>query len=155
MAPADSGGGHQLIGVTLQCKKTGRSIDLGYFGFANLRRKVAQLAGEPFASHYNGLFNAPLMGKERTDYFNKFDARTEQLIESKQVSSKVASFCLQPDVGGRVGYGCCKELVKIIGDYDDDILYGYCGRPDCAKFADFKAILQDCADHKCDLIWNG
>lgn len=28
------------------------------------------------------------------------------------------------------------------------------GRPDCAKFRDFKAILQDCADNKCDMIWS-
>lgn len=51
-------------------------------------------------------------------------------------------------------YGACKELLKIIGDYDDNVLYGYIGRPDCAKFRDFKAILQDCADNKCDMIWS-
>lgn len=39
-------------------------------------------------------------------------------------------------------------------DYDDNVLYGYIGRPDCAKFRDFKAILQDCADNKCDMIWS-
>lgn len=27
------------MGVTIRCKRTGRSIDLGYGGFANLREK--------------------------------------------------------------------------------------------------------------------
>ena len=141
------------MGLTISCKKTGRSIDMGYFGFANLRRRVAKLAGEPFASHYDGLDHAPFLGEARKTYFEEFDRRTEDLIRKKKVSVKVASFCLQPDAGGRIGYGGCKALLKIIGDYDDNILYGYAGRKDCAMFKDFKAILQDCVDHKCDMVW--
>ena len=53
-----------------------------------------------------------------------------------------------------IRYGACKNILKVIGDYDDNILYGYCGRPDCAKFADFKSILQDCVDTKSDMIWS-
>lgn len=141
------------MGVTIFCKKSGRSIELGYGGFANLRKRVAKLAGEPFSSHYDGLYNAPFMGEARKAYFDEFDRRTEDLIASKRVSVKIVDFCLQPDAGGSIRYGACKEILKVIGDYDDDILYGYCGRPDCAKFRDFKAILQDCADHKCDMVW--
>lgn len=141
------------MGVTISCKKSGRSIDLGYFGFANLRRRVARLAGEPFASHYDGLDAAPFFGEARKAYFEEFDRRTVELIDSKQVSVKIVDFCLQPDAGGSIRYGACKEILKIIGDYDDDILYGYAGRRDCAKFKDFKAILQDCADQKCDMVW--
>ena len=33
------------MGVTVLCRKTGRSIDLGYFGFKRLRDKVAELYG--------------------------------------------------------------------------------------------------------------
>ena len=49
------------MGVTIKCKKTGREIDLGCGGFMNLRRKVAQLMGEPFYSHYEKLCNAPII----------------------------------------------------------------------------------------------
>ena len=126
---------------------------MGYFGFANLREKVAELAGDPFSTHYECLKKAPFMGEGRAKYFEEFDRRTEELIRKKKVSVKVASFCLQPDAGGRIGYGGCKALLKIIGDYDDNILYGYAGRKDCAMFKDFKAILQDCVDHKCDMVW--
>ena len=142
------------MGITIFCKKTGRSIDLGYGGFAVLRERVAKLAGEPFGSHYEGLRRAPILGEARKTFFEAFDRRTVELIEKKQVSIKVASFCLQPDAGGRIGYGGCKELLKVIGDYDDNILYGYAGRKDCAMFKDFKAILTDCAETKCDMVWS-
>lgn len=141
------------MGVTISCKKTGRSIDMGYFGFNNLRNRVAKLVGEPFASHYDGLNHAPFLGEARKEYFEKFDRRTAELLETKQVSIKIVDFCLQPDAGGSIRYGACKEILKIIGDYDDNVLYGYSGRPDCAMFKDFKAILQECVDRKCDLVW--
>ena len=47
------------MGVTIKCKKTGRNIDLGYSGFMRLRRKVAELMGEPFCGHYKKLYDAP------------------------------------------------------------------------------------------------
>lgn len=40
------------MGVTVLCWKTGRSIDLGYFGFKRLRDKVAELYGGVFWDHY-------------------------------------------------------------------------------------------------------
>ena len=40
------------MGVTIRCKKTNHSIDLGYFGFMLLRRKVAELQGGPFQAVY-------------------------------------------------------------------------------------------------------
>ena len=45
------------MGVTLVCEYTKRSMDLGYIGFNRLRRKIAELAGEPFLSHYAKLDN--------------------------------------------------------------------------------------------------
>lgn len=141
------------MGVTIECKKGNKAIDMGYGGFANLRRRVAKLTGEPFSSHYEGLFYAPIFEEERKQYFEAFDQRTAEMIEKKLVPIKVVDFCLQPDCGGKIRYGACKELLKIIGDYDDNILYGYAGRKDCAKFADFKAILQECVEKKSDMVW--
>ena len=43
------------MGITISCKKTGRSIDMGCGGFNRLRNKVAELAGGPFAEHYISL----------------------------------------------------------------------------------------------------
>ena len=136
------------MGVTISCKKTGQSIDMGYGGFNRLRNKVAELAGGPFAEHYSSL--NPFGDKE---YFDEFDRKTREILENKQADIKIVDFLLQSDCEGKIRYGACKNILKAIGNYDDDILYGYCGRPDCAKFKDFKAILEDCVDNKCDMIW--
>lgn len=140
------------MGVTIQCKKTGDSIDMGYGGFLQLRRKVSDLCGEPWASHYRTLTDTPCYGKDKA-WYEEFDKNTIALIEERAISVKVVDFLLQSDAGGSIRYGACKTILKIIGDYDDDILYGYAGRPDCARFKDFKQLLTQCADNKCNLVW--
>lgn len=147
------------MSVTLQCKKTGTGIDMGYGGFSRLRDKVAELAGEPFASHMKKLdlqtcMRLQFASKEERDKFNAdFDAETQRMIDAKQVSAKIVDFCLQPDCEGSIRYGACKEILKVIGDYDDNIAYGYAGRKDCAMFKDFKVLLQECVDNRCMLVW--
>lgn len=141
------------MGISIWCKKTRRSIDMGYGGFNNLRNKVADLVGDPWASHYHKLDYAPIFGDARKNFYEYFDAETELLLQEKKVSVKIVDFCLQPDCEGSIRYVACKEILAAIGDYDDDILYGYCGRPDCARFRDFVAILKDCVEHKCDMVW--
>lgn len=140
------------MGVTIQCKKTGESIDMGAFGFLHLRRQVSDLCGDPWASHYRTLTDGPCYGKDEA-WFDEFDKTTDKLLNDKCVSIKVVDFLLQSDTGGAIRYGACKEILKVIGDYDDGILYGYAGRPDCAKFADFKRLLAQCVENKCNLIW--
>lgn len=145
------------MGITISCKKTGKSIDLGYAGFNRLRNKVASLVGNPFADHYHELDKtevAMMQGEERERFFRHYDDLTELMVKEKQVGIKVADFLYQYDCVGKIRYGACKEILKVIGDYDDDILYGYCGRPDCAKFSDFVSILKDCVENKCDMVWS-
>ena len=136
------------MGVSISCKKTGKSIDMGYGGFFNLRKKVAELAGGPFAEHYASL---KTFGNE--EYFEAFNRRTSEILEKKQADIKIVDFCLQSDCDGKIHYGACKNILKAIGDYADNIAYGYFGRPDCAMFKDFKEILEDCVKNKCDMIW--
>lgn len=126
---------------------------MGAGGFFRLRHKVAYLAGDPWASHYGKLNRVPTFDPERAEFFVAFDAETERLIAAKKVPVKLLDFCLQLDCEGAIRYGACKLLLQIIGDYDDDILYGYAARPDCAMFHHFKAILQDCVETKSDMVW--
>ena len=140
------------MGVTIKCKKTGQGIDMGAGGFEHLRCKVSELCGEPWKSHYETLVGPPRYSKDDA-FYAQFNETTERLLAEKRISIKVVDFLLQPDVEGRIRYGACKQLLEIIGDYDDDILYGYAGRPDCARFRDFKELLRQCAEHKCDLVW--
>ena len=78
------------MGVSISCKKTGKSIDMGYGGFFNLRKKVAELAGGPFAEHYASL---KTFGNE--EYFDAFNKRTSEILEKKQADIKIVDFCLQ------------------------------------------------------------
>lgn len=146
------------MGVTISAnsgKATARSIDLGYGGFSNLRHRVAELCGDPWASHYSKLKSRPIFFDSEAEktFFDEFDAETLRLVDGGKVNVKIVDFCLQSDAEGRIRYGACKQILKVIGDYDDNILYGYAGRPDCARWKDFKAILEDCARLKCDMVW--
>ena len=134
------------MGVTLVCEYTKRSMDLGYIGFNRLRHKIAELAGEPFFNHYTKLDD--LMFSD----FLTFDLETERLIRSGKVSPHVIVFCLQSDCDGYVTWRTCRKLLKIIGDYDDELAYGYAARPNYG-FKDFKRILEDCVKRKCSMRW--
>ena len=82
------------MGVTLVCEYTKRSMDLGYIGFNRLRRKIAELAGEPFLSHYAKLDNL-LFGTEKD--FQAFDLVTARMLWTGEVSPHVIEFSLQSD----------------------------------------------------------
>ena len=144
------------MGITLEGKKGNLSIDIGCGGFNKLRLKIAELIGGEFVKHYNLLFKPEIhfMDFQTDSFFDKYDEETEALMKKEKISKKVIDFLYQPDCEGSIHYGACKQILKIIGDYDDNILYGYCARSDCAKFSDFKAILQECVDNKCDLLWS-
>lgn len=141
------------MGVTIRCKKTGHSIDIGSGGFLCLRRKISDLVGDPWAAHYRHLTDSSPVDRPE-DWYKKFNQITQSLIETRRVSVKIVDFLLQSDCSGAIRYGACKQLLKVIGDYDDNILYGYAGRPDCAMFKDFKRLLEECAENKCDLEWS-
>lgn len=147
------------MGITLKCKKTDRYLDMGYFGFNRLREKVAELVGEPFASHYKKLSTSQYVfsfGETRDKLFAAFDAETEDMLKRKVISVKVASFLLQSDCEGKLRYGGCIDLLKVIKDYDDDVHYGYVGRDksEISDFMLFRMILQDCVKTKSMLIWD-
>lgn len=144
------------MGVTLTCNKTGRSADLGGGGFLRFRSKVAELCSKEFGDHYRKLEAGISFAsqKDRDAFFDAFDAETERLIEEGFVDVRVVDFCLQSDCDGKIKYGACKLIYEKIKDYDDDIVYGYFGRPDRAMFRDLKQIFKDCVNHRCGLHWD-
>lgn len=142
------------MGLTIKCKKTGREMDVSYSGFSRLRKKVAELVSPEVGKHYQALDKIFRMdSSEKEKAFKSYDDETERLVENKVLPIKIADFLYQSDCDGKIRYGACKEILKVIGDYDDSIIYGYAGRKNPAKFKDFKEILQDCVDNKCFMIW--
>lgn len=143
------------MGVTISSPH--RSIDLGYFGFFRLRRKIAQLVGEDVGEHYGQLAHTHLFRdkEEEEEYWRKYDALTEKMVGRYPKSvRKVFSFLYAPDCDGSVSYGTCKQILRVLGGYDDNIVYGYAGRPDGARMADFRRVLEDCVSAKKPMRWS-
>lgn len=141
------------MGVTIRCQATGQGIDMGSGGFLRLRRKVSDLVGEPWASHYRTLTDASLSVQDEA-WFEEFDRKTARLLAARKIRVKTLSFLLQSDMEGYLPPGACRQLLETIGDYDDNIIYGYAGQPHPAMFRHFKALLEDCVRCRCRLVWN-
>lgn len=142
------------MGVTIYCKK-GSSIDMGYFGFKRLRDKISELYGGEWWEHCQVLEqNMVKVFAHDNEWLDAYDAETERLIRDKVVPVKFVDFIMQCDCGGSIHYGACKLILKVIGDYDDDLIYGYAGRENPARFKDFKRLLEECVEKKCDLVWS-
>lgn len=142
------------MGITLHSKN--HSVDMGYGGFFRFRSKVANLVNEEFGKHYEDvkkgsyLFNE----KEREKFFAEYDAKTNKFIEDNIVSPEIANFCYQSDSEGSIDQRQAKAIYNIIKDYNDDICYGYAGRPDCAMFSDLKQIFKDGAETRKYIRWS-
>lgn len=144
------------MGITIKCKKTESSCDLGYNGFERFRRKVAHLLNEEFGEHYEKLGSYEMMfayGKERERLFENFDKETARLIKNYKLSKRILSFLFKPNSEGNCPPTACKAIYAIIKDYDDNICYGYAGRPNCAMFSTLKALFLECAEMKSYMEW--
>jgi len=140
------------MGITIESKNY--SIDIGYGGFGRLRAKVAELAGKEIGEHYKDLDKGMfLRGEERTKFFEAYNRKISELEEEFKIPCGILDFLYASDCGGKAVPKGCKQIYEVIKDYDDDVLYGYCGKNDCAKFKDFKEIVKDCIDNKCSMKW--
>ena len=143
------------MGICIKCKKTGTSYDLGCGGFFSLREKVASLCSREFGEHYSTLSLAPVLNinGSRDSFFEAFDWKTQKLINEGKISENIVDFLLQTDVNGEIPYEACSEILEHIKNYDDDVCYGYAGRPDCFMFHHFKELLQECVSNQSPLVW--
>lgn len=146
------------MGVTIRGPHV--SIDMGYFGFARLKRAVAGFLGDEVKAHYEELFDA--VARSRPGFYADHDAETARIYEkSGRDARKALDFLYAPDVDGRIAYGACAALLRIFeayesrgGDLGMDVVYGYPGWKNPATFADFVAVLRDCAESKKPMKWD-
>ena len=139
------------MGVTI--KSSQHSIDLGGGGFKRLRTKIAELAAPDIFEHYKKL-DERLKSPNRKAFFEDYDAKIAELDEKYEGKmSDILDFLYESDCGAEMDADHCRSIYEVIKDYDDDILYGYAGRKDCAKFADFKKIVKDGIDSGDGFSW--
>lgn len=102
------------MGVTIKCKKTGREMDVGYFGFFKLRTKVAELVGSEVGEHYKKLDDIlDIPSPEKEHALESYNDETERLVESKELPIKIADFLYQSDCDGKIRYGACKHKLIV------------------------------------------
>ena len=136
------------MGLTI-CNKYG-SIDIGYGGFFNLRKNIAGIYSKEFADLYENWCR----GKIKNDEGNK---KLQEFFDNgilKDDDELVLDFLFASDCKGKLDGKTCRKLYHHIKDYDDDILYGYVGRPDCAKFKDFKDLVESSYRYRSILRWS-
>lgn len=140
--------------VTIKSKN--HSIDLGYGGFRTLRVKIAELAAPDIFKHYKKSMDGMRLYNdgERKAFYESYDAKIAELDEKYEGKmSDILDFLYKSDCSAEMDADHCRSIYEVIKDYDDDILYGYAGRKDCAKFADFKKIVKDGIDSGDGFSW--
>lgn len=138
------------MGITIKNKNMG--IDMGYHGFFLLRKNIAYLISEDFGRLYEqwcGPFGH--LTDEEGNKKLKILYSQGKMINADEL---VLKFLFESDGEGKLSVNGCKKLYELIKDYDDNILYGYVGRPDCAKFKDFKEIIKQSAKSRLVVRWN-
>ena len=142
------------MGVNISSKNN--SIAMGYYGFLRLRRTIAGLCPKEIAGHYAFLLDNLQYIATHKEAQEKYDKGIEQLYEAfGNKYGKVLNFLYASDCDSEMTYGTAKQLLSVIGDYDNDIIYGYAGwGKDAARFRDFKELLQDAADTKTKWGWS-
>ncbi len=142
------------MGVTIESKN--HYIDLGYGGFMCLRTKVAELAAPDIFEHYKKSIDGMRLydENERKAFYKSYNAKIAELDRKYNGRmSDILDFLYESDCSAIMDVSHCRSIYEVIKDYDDDILYGYSGRKDCAKFADFKTIVKDGIDSSDGFSW--
>lgn len=137
------------MGITISSKRF--SCNMGNFGFIRFREMVAKQVGEDFHLHYHLLFNGqqPSETNERKQFFKDYDAKTDDFIEKKEVSEEIVDFLYQSDADGKINRRQARMIYELIKECEDDIVYGYSAKPNCAKMSDMKNIFSD----KTNVVW--
>lgn len=142
------------MGVTIESKN--HSIDLGGWGFICLRTKVAELAAPDICEHYKKSMDGMRLydEDERKAFYESYNAKIAELDKKYEGKmSDIIDFLYESDCDAEMDADHCRSIYEVIKNYDDDILYGYSGRKDCAKFADFKKIVKDGIDSGDGFSW--
>lgn len=141
------------MGVTISSPNV--YIDLGYAGFLRLRRTVSELCPDDIRIHYEYMLDH-YHDLINNGGFSKYDSITEEIYRKYHKRyGKVLNFLYASDCGAKMSYGTAKQLLQVIGDYDNDSVYGYAGKGrKGAGFRDFKKLLQDAYETKKGFRWS-
>lgn len=140
------------MGVNLENKNM--SLVLPTSRFHAFRKVIAQQIHPDFGNFYNqadeGMF---LTGEEEKKFWEAYDKRLVTVDEEFNISHPLLDFLYASDTEGNASVACCHEIYNLIKDYDDNLCYGYCARPNEPRFKDLKALIKDCIESNTELSW--
>lgn len=128
------------MGITISSKDN--SCDMGCGGFFRFRTMVAKCVSDEIGDHYNDLTNAPFY-TGADEFFREHDLKTNQFISDGKLPKLIAKFLYQSDVSGKISRKQAELIYELIKNENDEIIYGYAGRSDCATMKDLKLIFSD------------
>lgn len=138
------------MGITISNKE--KSIDMGCGGFYNLRKNIAYLLCEDFGRLYESWISPLSQMDDEMGNIQLMNLFNVGLL--KEEDEVILDFLFASDCAGKISSKDCCKLYALIKDYDDNILYGYVGRPDCARFKDFKEIVKQSAKNRWIVSWH-
>lgn len=140
------------MGVTF--KGPSAKITIGYGTMFRMRADIAEIADKELGQHYEHLLSL----RNQQEY-DAYDRKTEEIAqryarEHGRNAVKIFSFLYAPDERGKITYGCCKELLKVIAQNErfQETVYGYVGAGS-ETGADFIRLLEECVKNKNPLRW--
>lgn len=133
---------------------------LGYFGFFNLRAKIAGLISPELEELYKEycIRGLPSYSGEKYELENKrirekYETKVAEICCKDSDYKKVFDFLHMCDSGGKIGVRYCKAIYKVIENYDNDVCYGYEDDIEPFTFSFFKNLIKDGIDSKKGVKW--
>lgn len=101
------------------------AIEIGYFGFYRLRRRIAELAAPDIFNAYSMVpdVKSETEKKEYSQYLNRLEKKYSD--DSKRL---VLDFLYASDCDGSIDAEHCKAVYDLIKDCKDETQYGYVDR---------------------------
>lgn len=149
------------MGVTIQSPTS--EIDMGYFSFSRLKQDIAYIADTALGQTYEkGLkIHTP---EDAENYVSEIAEQMQDYVaEHGRNAGKIGDFIFADDCAGKITYGCCQELLKILKcegrpearERFCQKIYGYAGWGETvAKGKDFIRLLQECVAARKPLKWD-
>lgn len=145
------------MGITISGRYKGRispfELDMSYSTFFRLRCTIARAFDSDLYSHYLHLIDYRSSKAE----WDEYDHITNVIIQKNKIDtvkwkSKIVDFLFAPDTNGKISYGTCGRLYRLIKNEPDENQYGYTMIGN-NTMGTFKALLKDVYVNRGTLIW--
>lgn len=129
------------------------AIEIGYFGFYRLRRRIAELAAPDIFNAYSMVSDvkSETEKKEYSQYLNRLEKKYSD--DSKRL---VLDFLYASDCDGSIDAEHCKAVYDLIKDCKDETQYGYVDRAVWeipATISSFAELLKEAVEDGKGIEW--